>query len=346
VSLKLLHEADYVLNACGRPVPPPGYKCVDLPRTISFHSAAFQNAAPSSPVQVRISNNATVPFICKGVAVNLTPVAIRVKWPSGRFLSQNPYFPADTPKGSAGNMTMLEAEEVIMPDAKFGVEMSGFNAGVVNVTFWGVLRYFILDDGGSYLSGSKVGCIVGYPSNAGRSSDASKLTMIPDPIEALEYVPRYVCGPNQNIMCPEWMLGLDYDETPSGYRDESYTFFSPPITCAVGSQNYGTQVIVPGQGDVILKQFTSTVVFDPGVTTTPNVSVRFPNGYSLTGGDLIPSPINDFGTNGPFFVVPVFPTIKLPYGDRLIIDVADQNGVGVGNFTITLQFYGVKRYKL
>ena len=37
MGLELLTQADYVLNNCGRPVPPPGFKFVDLPRIIPFH---------------------------------------------------------------------------------------------------------------------------------------------------------------------------------------------------------------------------------------------------------------------------------------------------------------------
>ena len=37
VGLELLTQADYVLNNCGRPVPPKGFKFVDLPKIIPFH---------------------------------------------------------------------------------------------------------------------------------------------------------------------------------------------------------------------------------------------------------------------------------------------------------------------
>jgi len=37
MGLELLTQADYVLNSCGRPVPPKGYKFVDLPKIIPFH---------------------------------------------------------------------------------------------------------------------------------------------------------------------------------------------------------------------------------------------------------------------------------------------------------------------
>lgn len=38
MALELLTQADYVLNACGRPVPPRGYKFVDLPRIIGYQA--------------------------------------------------------------------------------------------------------------------------------------------------------------------------------------------------------------------------------------------------------------------------------------------------------------------
>jgi hypothetical protein len=37
LGLELLTQADYVLNACGRAVPPKGYRFVDLPRIIPYH---------------------------------------------------------------------------------------------------------------------------------------------------------------------------------------------------------------------------------------------------------------------------------------------------------------------
>ena len=37
MSLELLTQADYVLNSCGRPVPPKGFKFVDLSKIIAFH---------------------------------------------------------------------------------------------------------------------------------------------------------------------------------------------------------------------------------------------------------------------------------------------------------------------
>jgi hypothetical protein len=38
MGLELLTQADMVLDNCGRPVPPKGYRFVDLPRIIPFHS--------------------------------------------------------------------------------------------------------------------------------------------------------------------------------------------------------------------------------------------------------------------------------------------------------------------
>jgi hypothetical protein len=48
MGLELLTQADYVLNACGRPVPPKGFRFVDLPKFISFHQQ-FQLPAWNMP---------------------------------------------------------------------------------------------------------------------------------------------------------------------------------------------------------------------------------------------------------------------------------------------------------
>jgi hypothetical protein len=48
MGLELLTQADYVLNACGRPVPPKGFRFVDLPKIISFHQQ-FQLPAWNMP---------------------------------------------------------------------------------------------------------------------------------------------------------------------------------------------------------------------------------------------------------------------------------------------------------
>ena len=42
--IELLKQADYVLSPCGRPMPPPGYRWVDLPYVLSFHYQLSQSA--------------------------------------------------------------------------------------------------------------------------------------------------------------------------------------------------------------------------------------------------------------------------------------------------------------
>ena len=46
MGLELLTQADYVLNSCGRPVPPKGYKFVDLPKIIPFHHTPLATGVP------------------------------------------------------------------------------------------------------------------------------------------------------------------------------------------------------------------------------------------------------------------------------------------------------------
>jgi hypothetical protein len=121
--LELLENADKILDACGRTVPPPGYKFVDLPYYIPL-KATFTPGGPT-PFQIRVKNNATTQFLCRGIIFECT-APIRVKWPTGRYLSQGPSWPnsAGSPIGSGGNMIALNNEVPVESGANITVEVS------------------------------------------------------------------------------------------------------------------------------------------------------------------------------------------------------------------------------
>lgn len=321
-----LREADMVLDACGRRQPPPGYRWVDLPAVLPFNWSQFATVAPVTPAQGRVANNSKANFICRGVMIQ-SPVGVRIRWPGGRYLSQGPTWVGvptvpGNPIATGGSMIALDSEQEIERGAKIAIEMSGGTAGLVNIQFWGVRRYLLMQ-----------------PKNGGAGSSPA---MIPDPIDELEARPRYRCGPPQNIMAPEWYLGNQCTpETPAGYEDEPFTFFSPPITVPVAKQNFNNAVIVPGGDDVIIRRYRAITDYSGlggASSTIPVFSLRLPNGYSVTGGDLVPTPF--------LFWIPMFPTIRLHPGDRIILDVADMQPVGTGSVTTTFEFEGVKRRKL
>jgi hypothetical protein len=314
-------EADYVLSACGRRQAPAGANYVDLPIVLPFNWSQFNNTAPVTPAQGRLANNSKVSFFCRGIEIQ-SPVGVRIKWPSGRYWQQGPTWTGPTqpgnPIGTGGNLIALDSEIEIAPGAKVAIEMSGGTNGLVNIQFWGVLRYLLMSAPGG---GSPV--------------------MIPDPIAELEGRPRYRCGPPQNIMAPEWLLGNQCTpETPDGFIDEPFTFFSPAIAVTVGGQVYGTAVIVPGSDLMIVKRIRaiSTYSLDQGGSAIPVFAMRLPNGYSITGGDMVPTPF--------LFWWPVFPTMQLQPGDRVIIDMADMQSAGGGSISTVFEFEAVKRRKV
>lgn len=315
-----ISEADYVLSACGRRQPPPGVSWVDLPYVLPFNWSQFANAAPVTPAQGRLANNSKATFICRGVMIQ-SPVGVRIKWPSGRYLQQGPTWTGQAqpgnPIGTGGNMIALNAEVEIEAGAKISIEMSGGTAGLVNIQFWGMLRYLLMSAPGG-----------GAP------------VMVPDPIAELEGRPRYRCGPPQNIMAPEWLIGNQCTpETPDGFKDEPFTFFSPAIVVPVGGQIYNTATIVPGSDDVVVKRIRaiSTYALDGG-SAIPVFAMRLPSGYSVTGGDMVPTPF--------LFWWPVFPTMRLNPGDRVIIDMADMQSSGGGSISTVFEFDAVKRRKV
>lgn len=354
MTLELLSEADYVLTACGRPVPPKGYRFVDLPRVIPFHFDNLVGEQPGTPFNRTVSNTADTIFLTRGLVIS-SAFRARLRWPSGRFLSQTVMFNSSeeaSPQGKGSTMLALTEEMPLDPDARVTVQISGVDvaSGGCDLNLWGVLRYMLkvgdeMDDGSRVPANPRTACLVGYPTIT--NLNKAGLDLIDDPIETLKARPRYLCGPNQNIMAPEWALGNQCTlETPDGWQDEPFTFFSPPIAIVNGGEVYSIPVIVPGGGeDVIVKSLKFFTTYSADYFSVPVLQIRLPNGYSMTGGDMIPVAYDqDFIPN--VFELPVFPTMPLKTGMRLILDAADMLVSGAGTATLIVQFVGVKRRRL
>ncbi len=355
MKFELLKQADYVLNACGRPTPPPGYTFIDLFRIIPFHFDTVGQSSPGAPFNQAITNNADTLFLCMGVALR-SKFMTRIKWPTGRFLSQNMEFNAGqeaSPQGVGSSMVAFQNPIPIDPDQRITVQISGVNISgtEVDVQFWGVLRDRIKTDsasnGGSANAGSSdASCIIGYAAKP-FTDRPSSLETIPDPVAALKALPRYQCTPNQNIMAPEYRLGNQCTpETPDDSQDESFTFFSPVISIPANGEVYGIPVIVPGgSDDVVIRNLTFYVTLTgDGFSAIPVLQIRLPNGYSIMGGDEIPV-VTDFNFIPSVFQLPVFPTLRVRSGDRIIVDAADMLVTGSGVSTVLIQFDGCKRRK-
>lgn len=70
MGLELLTQADYVLNACGRPIPPKGYKFVDLPKIIPFHQTISTTPGETGSILDEVS--------CGLAFTNISPYAVTV----------------------------------------------------------------------------------------------------------------------------------------------------------------------------------------------------------------------------------------------------------------------------
>lgn len=310
--------------------------------------------------QFRIENISNTLFLCRGIMINSDPVLIRIKWPSGRYWNQFPSNDINAtvgagtnfPQGTGGALYALDEEMPIERGARVAVELSGNYSGPADVALWGVLRYLLKDTGNTLGAVDGATCIVGYPAQANSQPAPSCLIGYPvsggakgktgsflmsDPVEVLKQRQRFVCWPNGNIMAPEFLLGNQCDtDTPPGFYDESYTFFSDPVTLNATGQSYSNTVGVPGQDDVVIRRWRAIT----GSTAGPggalaSVGIRSPSGYSLTGGDLVPTNL------GYWF--PVFPTLLLKHGTLLILDYMSAIGAGV---TVQIEFDAAKRRRI
>jgi len=315
--LELLTQADLTLNNCGRPIPPAGYRWVDLPRIIPFQKVLANGVAQSV---TRVQNIARTVFLCRAVAINTVSAAYQIKWPNGRVLDASV---ARNPIGTGQIMKAMEPEVPIDPDGQISIQLNstiGANAApeTVTILFYGVLRYLLKATG-----------------------DEPPFTIM-----SLTQARRVKSGPNQNIMCPEWLLGEQCTpETPAGYYDEPFTLFSDPIAVPITTASYDNAVQIPGDCEwFVIKRWSFDVTLDAGVLTgQPVIAWRLPDGYSITGGDMVPALAT---ADQPVAAGPVFVSLPVRGGTRMFLDLADIDATGAGDITTVVRFDGVKRRKL
>ena len=282
MSIQLLRQADYVLSACGRPIPPPGARWIDLPHVMTYR---IQNAA--TVVASRIENKARVPFICRGVSVNGTVDPFRIWWANGRNLEQ--LVSVGNFVGRGAGLRTLQPEVAIDPGGKIIIESGPTNGvGAAFFYFWGVLRFPLLAVG-----------------------DEPEIYT-----PAISRAPRIPGTQNQNIMAPEWLLGNQCcPETPVGFWDEPYTLHSDPIKNPIGTTTVGFPVECPLDADFfIVRNIQYNSVKDDAVSAgVAAIQVRMPSGYSLTNGDYLPQDWT--GPLFPLLVVEKGGRIILDVGD-------------------------------
>jgi hypothetical protein len=336
VNLVPIDTQDLTVNACGQFVPPPGHLFVPLFRIIPFSVSApsVVEALPGLPFTAKFNNNANTTFVCCGfMSQDSTPH--RIKWPTGRYFSATPSVDLNSfPTGTAGNGFALNVPQVIGRGGRIAVECGGGGAGVF-FQLWGYLLYTVkLDDCGK--NEPEMSCLVGYPnSRIGDYRKRLQTFLVDSPMDVLAARYRYLCA-HANIDANEVQLSNQCMDL----LDAPITFFSPVVTLGPNLVSQGNIILIPAAEDVVLKKWRAIVTTADGATTTsePTIALQFPNGYSMTGGDLVP--VTQLGWT------PVLPSMKFKSGDRIVMDVSNINGVvGDDDITVKLEFSAVRRRK-
>ncbi len=336
-----LDTSDLQVNQCGQFVPPPGHVFVPLFRIIPFSAllpGSGEGGLPPLPFTSKINNNSNTTFVCCGImAQSATPY--RIKWPNGHYFSATAPFSqqftgTNFPYGVGGNGYAMNAPQVIGRGARIAVEISGTSSdsGTVNIQFWGYLLYAVKVDARDSKN-PELSCMVGYPnSRKGEAAERLQSFLVDSPIDILADRPRYLCA-GQNIDANELQLSNQCQDL----LDMQMTFFSETITLGPNEARQGIAILVPGADDVVLKKWRAYVTGED-TTSEPTVAIQFPSGYSMTGGDLVP--VTRLGWT------PVFPSMKVRAGDRLVLDVSNVNGVfDDGDVSVKLEFSCERRKK-
>ena len=76
MGLELLSQADYVLNACGRPVPPKGFKFVDLPRVVPIHVQLILGTGQSGTILEEDTDGLLFTAVAAGTIVTVNTAIV------------------------------------------------------------------------------------------------------------------------------------------------------------------------------------------------------------------------------------------------------------------------------
>lgn len=318
----LLRQADFILDACGRPQPPAATSWVDLP----VHVGYSQTIAGNETTTKGILHKWPFPVMLRAITAQSLPrdttgVYWRLRLPNGHYF-QNALTGHSMAFGFGSMRQSINPEVEWRPGDKLYLDLDTHQSNTqysVAMMFEGVLRIPI----------------------TGRGAVSNPLAV---------NTPRYYQGENQNILAPEWMYGPQCpNETPAGFQDEEFKYVSPtadlpigvaPSTVGATKSNIRTQ-IEPGRDFYIREIWANFPGVSPNGTAQGNGSVvvrmRRGDGYVLMSNFV---PINTI--QGP-----IFKELKVKGSDSIYFDAhaVDTSG-GVGSvITFGLYFFGVRRWR-
>ena len=317
----LLRQANYVLDACGRQVPPKGQNYVDIPAHIGYNRfmpGSSVGTYPGSENIGAVMHKGRVSFFLRSVTAQSLPRATqgvywRLRFGDGKYFQSN-LTSHSMAFGFGSDRQSFSPEVEWKAGDKLYVDLDTILAGppptdgyTVSMMFEGVYRFPISGSGS-----------VAHPFS--------------------DDLPRYFQTPNQNILAPEFSSGPGCpNPTPAGFSDEEYWYVSPTVnlpTDGASISNVGTQIET--QSDFIIREIWPN--FPGGANQgTGNVVFRMRRG----DGYVVMSnfcPINSL-------LGPVFKELRMRAGDTLYFDayVVDGGGAPFSVLTFGLYLYGVKR---
>lgn len=315
--IQLLKQADFVLNACGRPVPPEGVSWVDIPGLVGYTRFI---ADPAGTTDISgVMHKQKVPFMLRAITAQALPrdtqgAYWRLRWGNGQYF-QSALTSHAMAFGFGSNRQVMIPEVPWAPGDKMFVDLLNFtsaggpsNGYTVVVMFEGVYRF--------PLSGGKV----------------------LNPIDPASRYRQFVNVP-QNILAPEFMFGPSCpSETPQGYQDEVCWYSSPTADLNIdGTVVSNVATVISTDADFMIQEVWGNITANTG---TGNIVVRMRrgDGYALSSNFL---PINSI--QGP-----IFPELKIKAGDSISWDGYVVDGGGSPGDTLTFQmlFKGVKRRRV
>jgi hypothetical protein len=309
---QLIRQADQVLSACGRPLPPTG-SVVYIPK-----SFLIQAVLPTTSSQVfykEITGDTTWCWRSVSTALSATPssVSAMVMFPDGK-LAVSSLLDLSVVAGFGSNRYALNPEIDCPPGSKIQLTLDDnilIASAVQPVSFLagGAYAYYLRD-------GKLSPCIEKLASD----------------------MPRVFEGPNQNILAPCWMGG-EGPRTPPGFQDEAFVYGNGTgnvATITVGGQlTAKASIQIDNENDFHVRRFLFDVI--PGASVTAGsflARIRAGSGYSFT---------DDYVNLNLLGSTPLAKGWDVKRGDQIQFDLTLVDGAGSGTISIACYADGCKR---
>jgi hypothetical protein len=310
---QLIREADTILSACGRPVPPSGsvvyiYK--------GFLVQAVQDVTSDATYYKEVTGDTTWCWRSITGALSATPPAISamVTTPDGKTLF-NSLLDLTVIAGYGSYRYLLSDEIDCPPGSKIQMTLDSNILGAsavqpVSLLMGGAYAYFLKD---------------------------GQLSMCPEKVAS--NMPRIQAGGNQNLMVPCWFMGFG-PRVRAGYDEEEFVYgngATNKATVTLGGQlSAKASIQIDNTNDFKVRRFLFDVVYGASVTAGSFlVRIRAGSGYVFTDDYILASKY--IGSA----MLPKGWDIKR--GDQIQFDLALVDGAGTGNVTIECFAEGVKQ---